>query len=96
MKKEDALSEVEMWKARLKIRRVASAFGVDWNVKFPCWCIEVKEEDQKILTRVKQAEASTGAPGYFKSALHAAMAMRLLPVEVWRTASGFSQDQLDL
>lgn len=92
--KEDALSEVDTWKARLKIRRVASVITGDWHVTFPCWVVEVKKEEDKILTRVSKIEASSGSPGYFQTSLHAAVAMKMIANETWNCAMGFSQDDI--
>jgi hypothetical protein len=96
LEKKDALHEIEVWKARLKIRRVASVFNTGWDLKFPCWGIELKEENDKLLSRVNRIEASTGAPGYFKTALDAALAVQLIPVITWKIANGFSIDTINL
>jgi hypothetical protein len=92
MNKEDALLEVERWKSRLKVRRVASVLASDWKVEFPCWTIESTIKDNDFLLRVKKIESSTGAPGYFKTALHAAHALKIIDVNDWKNVFDFSQD----
>lgn len=92
--KESALEEVENWKARLKIRRVSSVINSSWKIKFPCWTIEILEKDDKILSKVKLIDSYSGFPAYFSTALHAATALKLLPLETWKRAFISSQDPL--
>ena len=91
-KKEDALLEIEKWKARLLIRRVASVLSSHWKISFPCWTVETIIQDGKILTRVKKIEASSGAPGYFETSMHASLAMKMISPEIWIKAYDFTQD----
>jgi hypothetical protein len=90
--KEDALKEVERWKAQLKIRRVASVLSSHWKTEFPCWIVEAKNFKDKILTRVRKTETATGSPGYFQTSMHAALAMKMISSETWHAAYNFSQD----
>jgi hypothetical protein len=90
--KEDAIKEVERWKARLSIRRVASVLSSHWKVSFPCWTVEAIIVENEIQTRVKKINASSGAPGYFQTALHASTAMKMISLETWLKAYDFSQD----
>jgi hypothetical protein len=91
---EDAIAEMECWKSRLKIRRVASVLGADWKVVLPCWTIEAVKREDIVFTRVVEVKSFNGSPGYFKSALHAALAMKMLPGEEWLKALFSSQDHL--
>jgi hypothetical protein len=90
--KESAIAEVERWKEFLKIRRVASVLSSHWKIEFPCWIVEAVLEDGEILTRVRKTNAATGAPGYFQTSLHAALAMKMLSPSTWLKAYNFSQD----
>lgn len=92
--KEKALEEVENWKSRLQIRRVSSVINSSWNINFPCWTIELIEREGKTLSRVKNVDSYNGFPGYFPTALHAATALKLLPLETWKRAFISSQDPL--
>jgi len=91
-KKEDAMKEVERWKAYLKIRRVASILSSHWKVEFPCWIVEAKNFGDKFLTRVRKTESATGSPGYFQTSLHASLAMKIISPETWYLSYNFSQD----
>ena len=44
------------------------------------------------MTRVRKIEAATGAPGYFETSLHAALAMKMIDSETWFLGYGLSQD----
>jgi hypothetical protein len=90
MKKEDALTEVESWKERLKIRRVMSVVNAGWKPRLPCWTIEATMNH----LRIKKVETFLGAPGYFPTAMHAAFAMKMLSVDTWKKALFFSQDDI--
>ena len=90
--KESALQEIERWKDFLKIRRVASVLSSHWKIKFPCWIVESTNENGEFMTRVRKTNSATGSPGYFQTSLHAALAMKMLPPEVWYRAYNFSQD----
>lgn len=90
--REDALKEVDKWKSRLLIRRVASVLSSHWKISFPCWTVEAIIADDKILTRVKRIEASSGAPGYFETSMHASLAMKMISPEHWLKAYDFTQD----
>lgn len=94
LRKEDALAEVERWKSRLKARRIASAMSMDWKVKFPCWVVEVVVIDEQLVTKPLKISNFFGYPSYFKSASHAAYAMKLLPPEEWLRALGYTQDDI--
>lgn len=89
---EDALKEVEAWKARLTIRRVASVLNADWKIEFPCWTVEAKQSDEKTVLRVREIQHMNGSPGYFKTALHAALASKLVFPETWKISLLGSQD----
>lgn len=91
--KEDAISEMECWKSRLKIRRLASVINGDWKVEFPCWQVESITEDNHPLFRVSIADKSTGNPGFFKTALHAATALKMLDPIDWERSFFSSQDR---
>ena len=93
--KEDALQEVEIWKSRLRIRRIASVINADWKIQFPAWTIESIKKDNKILTRVKQVDSFNGSPCYFKTALLAANAINLVPEIDWYNSLILSQDHLN-
>jgi hypothetical protein len=90
--KDDALKEVENWKARLMIRRVASVLNNEWKIEFPCWTVEAKMIDGKILTRAVEVKHANGSPGYFKTALLAAHASKIISPEEWMKALSPSQD----
>ena len=90
--KEYALNEIENWKSRLMIRRVASVINSNWDIQFPCWTIEVLEENDTILYRIKSIDTFTGVPAYFPTALHAATALKLLPIDTWKRAFITSHD----
>lgn len=90
----DAVNEVENWKSRLKVRRVSSVINGDWKITFPCWAIDIIEKENELLHRVKSVESFCGQPGYFKTALHASVAFKLLPIEVWKSALISSADPL--
>lgn len=92
--KEDAIAEMECWKSRLKIRRIASVLGADWKILFPCWTVEAKKIEGEIFTRVVMIDSFNGSPGYFKSALHAALALKMLTKEDWLNSLFSSQDHL--
>lgn len=91
--KESALEEVENWKARLKIRRVASVVNSNWKVQFPCWTVELLEKDI-MLARVKPVTVYSGAPVYFPTAAHAATALKMLSIEDWQKSFVSSHDPL--
>ena len=93
-KKEDALAEVESWKAKLQIRRVASIINGDWKQTFPCWTIELTDIDNESFYRVKLVEGATGAPAYFQSAAHAAQAICILQIVVWKKTLYTSYDSM--
>ncbi len=90
--KESAIQEVERWREFLKIRRVASVLASHWKVEFPCWIVEATNEEGELMTRVRKTNSATGAPGYFQTSLHAALAMKMLPSDTWHKAYNFSQD----
>ncbi len=90
MRREDALSEVEAWKERLKVRRVASVINAGWSPRLPCWRVETDGERCK----VKVVNSFSGAPAYFPTAMHAAFAMKMIPVETWKKSLFVSQDNL--
>ncbi len=90
---EDALKEIEAWKSRLKIRRVASVLNADWKIEFPCWSIEAVSYPEKKF-RVIQVHSFNGASGYFKTALHATLAIKMIPEDDWISALSHSQDTL--
>jgi hypothetical protein len=90
--KEDALREVDIWKSRLLIRRVASALNADWKVTFPCWTVEYLNSKLKVT----QVENYTGAAGYFSTAVIAATALLMIPVENWKNSHDATQDFLEL
>lgn len=92
--REDAIAEMECWKSRLKIRRIASVLGADWEIQFPCWTVEAKKQEGEIFTRVVEIYSFNGSPGYFKSALHAALGMKMLSKEEWLSSLFSSQDHL--
>jgi hypothetical protein len=92
---EDALEEVENWKARLMIRRVASVLNADWKIQFPCWTVDAILEDGVILTRVREVETLNGSPGYFRSATHAALAVQMVKEKTWLKALSSSLDSLN-
>ena len=93
--KEDALQEVEIWKSRLRIRRIASVINADWKIQFPAWTIETIKKDDKILTRVCSVDSFNGSPCYFKTALLAANAINLVPEIDWYNSLILSQDHLN-
>jgi hypothetical protein len=90
--KESALKEVESWRSRLLVRRVSSVLSSHWKVSFPCWTVEAILEEGEFLTRVKRVEALSGAPGYFETASHASLAMKLVPPQDWFRSYFFSHD----
>lgn len=90
--KEDALQEVEIWKSRLLVRRVASVICADWKIAFPCWTVEYLEGKLK----VSQVDKYTGAAGYFPTAIQASIAMLMIPVDRWLSSYGATQDSLEL
>ena len=90
MKKEDALAEVEAWKERLKIRRVASVLNAGWIPSMPAWVVDTDGKNCK----VKKVVEFSGYAGYFRSAMHAALAMKILPLESWKKALFVSQDYI--
>jgi hypothetical protein len=90
MKKEDALAEVESWKERLKIRRVMSVVNAGWKPQLPCWSIEATVNH----LRIKKVETFAGSPAYFPTAMHAAFAMKMLDINIWKRALFFSQDDI--
>lgn len=92
----DALSEVEAWKNRLKVRRVASVLAGEWKIKFPAWTIETISRDGKILSRAVEVKAFNGSPGYFETALHASLAVKILGSGIWHSALSSSHDGLNL
>jgi hypothetical protein len=92
---EDALNEVENWKARLMIRRVASVLNSEWKIQFPCWTIDAIHDNGEFLTRVKEVNSLNGSPGYFRTALHAALATTMIKPEIWSRALCSSQDYLN-
>ena len=92
IKQEDAINEIDSWKSRLMIRRVSSVLSSHWKISFPCWTVEVTKIDEELFTRVKKVEASSGAPGYFQTALHAALASKMISLQTWSKAYLFSQD----
>lgn len=94
--KEDALAEVESWRSRLKIRRVSSVLAGDWSVKFPCWGVDAVMIDNIIFTRVKLLESLNGSPGYFRTAIHAARAMQIVPKSDWLNSLACNQDRISL
>lgn len=94
--KEDALSEVERWKSRLKVRRVASVLASVWKVEFPCWTVDATLKEDTLLLRVKKVDSSTGAPGYFKTALHASLAIKMVDLIDWKNVFDFTQDFIDI
>ena len=89
-RKEDALTELENWRSRLLIRRVASVINSDWKIQFPCWSIEMMNESS---FRIKRVDALVALPVYFPSALHAATAIKLVPVEHWNRVFMDSYDE---
>jgi len=93
MEKEDALDEIEIWKSRLTIRRVASVINGEWTVKFPCWTIESIIREEKVLTRVTKVEAANGSAGYFETSMHASLAMTIIDSSVIVKSLGISQDK---
>lgn len=93
LNKQDAIDEVEAWKSRLKVRRVSSVLSSHWKISFPCWTVEAKKDiSGKILTRVKRIDNPNGSPGYFETALHASLAMKLVSEKDWQNCFFFSQD----
>lgn len=94
-KKEDALQEVEAWKARLKIRRIASVINGDWKIEFPAWKIDLIENESGTFTKVSQVDSFNGSPAYFKTALHAAHAIKLTTHQDWKLAFCASHDYLN-
>lgn len=90
--KKIALSEVEKWEAVLKIRRVCSVLSSHWKISFPCWIVDVLPSDDKIFMRVKQVESATGSPGYFETAMHAALAIKMIEADTWKKAYNITQD----
>jgi len=91
---EDALRDIENIKARQKIRRVASVINADWKVSFPCWTIEIQQKDNDYQYRVIKVNTLSGYAGYFKTAYHAAYAMKILTPEDWIKSLSNSQDSL--
>jgi len=89
---EDAINEINNWKARLKIRRISSVINGDWKIDLPSWTIEATRFNDRVLTRVKRVESFNGSPGYFRTGYHAAHAMKFLSPEEWLSALSFSQD----
>ncbi len=92
MNSEDAVGEVEAWKERLKIRRVASVVNAGWKPTTPCWYVELREDS----CRVRKTESFNGSPAYFPTALHAAFSMKMVPLETWKKALFVSQDNIFL
>lgn len=90
--KDSAILEVNNWKSRLKIRRVASALNLDWKISFPCWTIVIQDDTLKIVT----IDSMNGAPGYFKTATLAALAIKMLEIDDLKNALSSGQDFLDL
>ena len=94
--KESALLEVEAWKARLKIRRVASFLALDWKIKFPCWSIEAIKIQNNIFARVVEIKSFNGAPGYFKSAESAAIALSIITPQEWYDTYNMLYDNMTI
>ena len=92
--KEDAMAEYESWKSRMKIRRVSSVINAGWDTSFPSWTVETTIIDGQPITRVKSVSCFTGAPAYFKSALHAALASKMIEANHWLSASSVTTDKL--
>lgn len=90
--KEDALREVQIWRSRLFIRRVASVLNFGWKISFPCWTIEYL--DDKL--RVVPVNSYTGSPAYFSTAVQAATALLMVPLEEWKNSNDATQDSIDL
>lgn len=88
---ESAINEIECWKSRLKIRRVASVINANWSIKFPCWSIDISQD---LNFRVKKIESFNGSCAYFPSALHAAIALKNVPKSDWEKSFYTSQDSL--
>lgn len=93
--KESALNEVESWKARLKIRRIASVINGDWKIQFPAWKIDVQDNDGILTPRVSRIEHYNGSPAYFRTALHAAQAIKMTTPDEWKLAFLSSHDHLN-
>lgn len=89
---EDAVSEIQSWKCRLKARRIASAVGMGWKPSFPCWTVETDGEN----LRVVHVQTSAGTPALFPTAYHAAVGMDMMSHSEWISALSGSQDILEL
>jgi hypothetical protein len=93
---DDALYELEVFKARLTIRRIASVINAEWIPKLPSWIVETSYVDGSLKKRASITESFNGSPAYFKTAAHAAFAMSIIDEKIWRLANGFSSDPLIL
>jgi len=87
--KESAMKEYDNWSARLKIRRYSSIINTDWKIAFPCWVIDMNFDYQ---LRVREIDFCTGFPAYFKTASHAAYALKHIPPDLWKKAYDTSID----
>ena len=95
IKKEDALNEIFIWEARLKIRRIASVLNIGWKIQFPCWTVEFLNKDGTFLTRAKEVYSFNGSCAYFKTAAHAVLAAKMIKPEVWLNSVGVTIDELN-
>jgi hypothetical protein len=91
--REDAIAEYEIWKSRMKARRLASVINSDWKVSLPAWVVEVSDNNE---LRVHPVSTYNGSPAYFRTALHAATALGMLDLKDWKNCMGFTQDTLSL
>lgn len=89
--KENAMTEYNNWNARLKIRRICSVINGDWQIKFPCWTVVM---DSNKNFKVSEIDSFTGFPAYFKTATHAAYALKHIDNEIWKCAYDTTIDSL--
>lgn len=94
--KDDAYKEIEIWKSRLLIRRVASVINGSWTPSFPSWFVESSYVDGEFRTRVAKTVTFNGAPAYFPTALHAAHAAKIVTINDWRNSIGFTSDIVEI
>jgi hypothetical protein len=61
-----------------------------WNLQFPCWTVELKKQNDDIVIRVKEIDYFSGLSAYYPSALHAGIAISMIPIDIWKLAHNHS------
>ena len=99
--RDDALDEIDAWNAKLKIRRIASLINNTWKPKFNkneiAYTIEMMLKDSQPQARIIAIKSYTGAPAYFPTPCHAALALNYLGIQEWfKYIFASSQDDFSL